>query len=151
MARTQQRVSVKVSEVLAARYYKSFSTAGPGIAAKMQEDLEEATEELMRILWPDRDLSVQQEMVGALCSVMGLDSSLNGERVAKLATALLRADERYTPDLVLREYGEGGGYYENYWKGQRGERPGEQEIRATILQAVEGWPNTSGTRGARGV
>lgn len=142
MARTLQRLKNQVEHFLEKhfRIYGAHSLAVGGSA------FSEAVEGILSILHPDRDLSLQQQMVGALCEVMGLDSALNGERVARLATALLRADERYTPDLIRREYGEGGGYYEHHWKGQRGDRPGEQEIRATILLAAQGWPAVAPNR-----
>lgn len=82
-----------------------------------------------------RVLSPQQLMVGALCTVTGQDSKLNGKRFARLASELNKAG--YTSRQVLELFGADGPWYTGHWKGKRGERPNETDIRGEIKQLSE--------------
>jgi len=100
---------------------------------------EQLIDDLLNILMPERVLTDQQQMIGALCQVMHWASELNGGRVAPLASKLLQMGVR--PETILSEYGPSGGYWEHDWRGRQGEVPNERAISETILFAINGWTN----------
>lgn len=74
--------------------------------------------------------SVQQVMVGELAKVTGFDLHLNGGRLGKSASKLVKAG--YLPELVEIGYAQGGWWYTNDWRGQKGAMPTPEQIVETI-------------------
>lgn len=56
-------------------------------------------------------------------------------RVVKAAKKLVQAE--YTPAQVRKHYDADGWWYEQDWRGQRGQPPRPEDVKATIKQAVE--------------
>jgi hypothetical protein len=84
---------------------------------------------ILDLLCPIIPDSEQQRMVSTLCSVMDIDVTLNGARVARFASEIFKADG--TPELVVAKYGPDGWYWDNDWKGKRGDPLTESDIRRT--------------------
>lgn len=79
----------------------------------------------------------QQKMVGILADVTGLDHRLktNTGRLVQRGGELLKAG--YTPGDVEACYSPDGWWYQNDWRGQKGQRPTPEQIIQTIKQALE--------------
>lgn len=80
----------------------------------------------------EKTLTPQQQMIHDLCHVMGMDDHLNGKRLARLASELLK--QKYEPCQVISIYGAGGIYWRDDWRGQRGQTPNEIAVRETIAK-----------------
>lgn len=77
-----------------------------------------------------RPLSEHQKMVGTLCALM---PHLSGpKRWVRLASELVRAGA--TAEFIAAVYGEGGRWYSDDWRGQRGQAPNETGIRETVVK-----------------
>lgn len=99
--------------------------------------VEKLTDSIMQIIKPERSLTAEQEMVTALCKVMGQDVKISYTRYINFGKRLLNAG--YDAGLITREFGPGGGYWRNDWRGQKGEFPNEAAIRENIARAADGW------------
>jgi DNA-binding Lrp family transcriptional regulator len=83
-----------------------------------------------RHLQKPKKLTPQQSMVGALAKAMNGNSRLMGARLGRLASTLLK--EGATPEKVLEMYGAPSSWWYRYhWKGEKGQPPGERDIRQT--------------------
>jgi len=60
---------------------------------------------------------------------MDIDVTLNGSRVARFASDVFKAGG--TPDMVMANYGPGKWYWDEDWKGKRGDSLTESDIRRT--------------------
>lgn len=78
----------------------------------------------------------QQLMIDTLCSVMGLEVNLNAARVARLASELVGMT--VTPAQIESVYGEKdtAWWYQQDWRGKKGQKPTETAIRETLAQAA---------------
>lgn len=78
----------------------------------------------------------QQLMIDTLCSVMGLEVNLNAARVARLASELVRMT--ITPTQIESVYGasDTAWWYQQDWRGKKGQKPTESAIRETLAQAA---------------
>lgn len=80
-------------------------------------------------------------MFEAICEVCGYDyeiiSKKEKARVGRVSGKLLGSSRGYTPEDVLRCYGEGGWWYKHDWRGKSGDRPTPEKIQATLAVAVE--------------
>lgn len=82
-------------------------------------------------------LSDQQRMVGALAVVTGMDVKIktNAGRLGKRGKELLVAG--YMPEQVEQLYSPGGWWYQNDWRGQKGNFPKPENIGETISIAAD--------------
>lgn len=119
------------------------------------EEIDALAEKIDLIYRPEKNLSLQQDMISALAEVMGKDANLNGTRLAALASALLKTANAtdpsgfVTPAFIRQQYGEGGKFYEYDWRGAEGQWPSEGAIRDTLKRAVMGWPGGRPKSGGR--
>jgi hypothetical protein len=89
-----------------------------------------------------KEPTAQQEMVGALADVTGMDTRLNGSRLGKVAVQLSRVGA--TPDDLRRYYGPGGWWYKADWRGQKGEFPRPEQVLETWGQWARATPQVNG-------
>ena len=99
-----------------------------------KEPKAEVLDKLMDIAKPERKLTDQQAMIGALSEVMEMQSSLNGSRLAAFAANLLRNGG--TSEEVRAYYGkmlngQVWQWYKHDWRGKKGDKPNERGIRET--------------------
>lgn len=78
---------------------------------------------------PEKSLSLQQVMFGAISEVTGLDKDINAGRIGRAATQLSR---KYSPEIVIANYQRGAWWYLNDWRGQKGGLPTPEQIVETI-------------------
>lgn len=83
---------------------------------------------------PKRELTPHQEMISALAKVMKISARLNAGRLGKFASALV--SEKYTPEQIIRFYGDGGIYWKTDWRGIKMQPPNERSIGETIKQYI---------------
>jgi len=87
----------------------------------------------------DRDSSVSQAELRAMFSVLGevtgVDVRLMRGKIGAFAARLLRCG--YKAEWVREWYGRGGWWYQNDWRGRRGQLPTLEQIVATIRQAFD--------------
>lgn len=94
---------------------------------------------------PETDLA---KMIEALGEVTGMIADLNGSRLARLATSLL--DMGATPALVRQHFGRGGTWYEEDYRGKRGEWPSEAAVRENIFRFARPRTSTATSKNADG-
>ena len=70
------------------------------------------------------------QIAHALSSVTGLDYEKNQPRIYKAAKSFKPGEEQQ----IIREYGLGGLWYKNDWRGQKGQKP-------TLEQVIQTWNN----------
>jgi DNA-binding transcriptional regulator YhcF (GntR family) len=70
-------------------------------------------------------------MAQALADVSGMNFVVNKGRLFKNAGILVKVPG-ITPDLIRRDYGEGGDWYRYDWRGKQGEKPTPEAVRATL-------------------
>ncbi len=96
--------------------------------------LDELSEALTAIYFPETNPSRHQLMVGVLSRVMGIEPSLNKGRLETLASAALAAG--YEPEEVERMYDVSNpdSLWCRDWRSGRGEKqlPSEKNLRETI-------------------
>jgi hypothetical protein len=75
-------------------------------------------------------LSPQQQMVGALAKVLNGNATLMGPRLGRFASQMIKVGA--TPEKVVEMYsGPQSWWFQNNWKGLKGQTPTETDIRAT--------------------
>jgi hypothetical protein len=89
-----------------------------------------------------KEPTAQQEMVGALADVTGMDTRLNGSRLGKVAAQLSRVGA--TPDDLRANYGPGAWWYRADWRGQKGEFPRPEQVLETWGQWARAAPQVNG-------
>lgn len=96
--------------------------------------VEMAVERVMLALFPASNPNSQAAMVGAVCRAMQLEPELNGDRVGKLASALLNAG--YTSEQIDAWYKlELSSPWGLNWRSAHGSQPpSERAIRETVYQ-----------------
>lgn len=82
-------------------------------------------------------LTPQQAMIAALCSVMGLDETLNGSKCSRFASDLIALN--VTPAQIMNAYGPLSGWYKHDWRGKKGEYPNIATMKETLKRAGDGW------------
>jgi len=91
---------------------------------------------------PKKKLTAQQQMVKALSMVTSLDAKIktNAGRLARRGGDLLSGG--YTSEQVEAGYCLGGWWYENDWRGQKGQPPTPEDVCATIAQYLASVPQS---------
>jgi len=109
-----------------------LSTHGLSINGKPPHivNTEEVSTEKKKTLTPNgaapKQPTPQQQMFEALAVVTGWDMRINKGRIGKVAAKLIKA--KYSAELVKKEYGPGGWWYREDWRGKKGEMPSSPEI-----------------------
>lgn len=84
----------------------------------------------------DAPISPHAEMFSALAENCKLDTNLQGSKIGKFASQFLKAG--YTSGQIAVWYGQDGWWYQNDWRGQRGDPPSLEQISSTIGKARDG-------------
>lgn len=75
-----------------------------------------------------------QVMIGELAKVTGFDLKMHGGRLGRSASKLVKAG--YLSEQIETAYCQEGWWYQNDWRGQKGEMPTPEQIIETIGRVV---------------
>ncbi len=93
---------------------------------------EAIAEQLLDIAFPEKSITRQQAMVGALARVMCMDAALNGGRLAKLAMGVLQTGTAPEEICAIYDSENPKSLWRQDWRGKNGQPPGEKDIRETL-------------------
>lgn len=94
--------------------------------------MEEKADILLDLAFPEKSLTKQQAMVGALARAMCMDAALNGGRLAKLAMGVLQTGTAPEEVCAIYDSENPKSPWRQDWRGTKGQPPSEKDIRETL-------------------